>query len=151
MAKSDIRSEFIAAKLNRSRHTIKPRAYAIGLPHKWFELKAKGNLCRLIVSNWAEWSDEFSFRAPCHASRCPRYAQQHPVSHTNIRWSVLTSSKNFRARVANRTDSPVVAGHSGSGAGSKLIQKQIEHGARALVTQASVSGNGFRLRKVMAP
>jgi hypothetical protein len=43
MAKADVRSELIAAKLNRSRHTIKPRAYAIGLPHKWFELKAKGN------------------------------------------------------------------------------------------------------------
>ena len=43
MAKSDIRSELIAAKLNRSRHAIKPRAYAIGLPRKWFGLNAKGN------------------------------------------------------------------------------------------------------------
>jgi hypothetical protein len=42
MAKADVRSELIAAKLNRSRHTIKPRAYAIGLPRKWLELKAKG-------------------------------------------------------------------------------------------------------------
>jgi hypothetical protein len=82
MAKSGIRSEFIAAKLNRSRHTIKPRAYAIGLPHKWFELKAKGNLCRLILSNWVEWSDEFSFRAPA----TPRDV---PVMHNNIPLVIL--------------------------------------------------------------
>ena len=31
----------IAAKLDRSVHSIKARAYVIGLPLKWFKLKAK--------------------------------------------------------------------------------------------------------------
>jgi hypothetical protein len=42
MAEANIRPELIAAKLNRSVHAIKARAYAIGLPLKWFRLKAKG-------------------------------------------------------------------------------------------------------------
>src|ERR1700730_11891021 len=41
MAEANIRPELIAAKLNRSVHAIKARAYAIGLPLKWFKLKAK--------------------------------------------------------------------------------------------------------------
>jgi hypothetical protein len=42
MAEANIRPELIAAKLNRSVHAVKARAYAIGLPLKWFRLKAKG-------------------------------------------------------------------------------------------------------------
>jgi hypothetical protein len=42
MAEANIRPELIAAKLNRSVHAIKARAYTIGLPLKWFKLKAKG-------------------------------------------------------------------------------------------------------------
>jgi len=41
MAEANIRPELIAVKLNRSVHAIKARAYAIGLPLKWFKLKAK--------------------------------------------------------------------------------------------------------------
>jgi hypothetical protein len=32
--------EIIAAKLNRSLHALKTRAYAIGLPRKWFKRKS---------------------------------------------------------------------------------------------------------------
>jgi hypothetical protein len=42
MAEANIRPEVIASKLNRSVHAIKARAHAIGLPLKWFRLKAKG-------------------------------------------------------------------------------------------------------------
>jgi hypothetical protein len=42
MAEASIRPELIAAKLNRSVHAVKARAYAIGLPLKWFKLKANG-------------------------------------------------------------------------------------------------------------
>jgi len=42
MAEASTRPEIIAAKLNRSIHAIKARAYAIGLPLKWFKVKAKG-------------------------------------------------------------------------------------------------------------
>src|SRR5216684_7496656 len=41
MAEANTRPEVIAAKLNRSVHAIKARAYMIGLPLKWFKLKAK--------------------------------------------------------------------------------------------------------------
>jgi hypothetical protein len=41
MAEANIRPELIAAKLNRSVHAIKACAYVIGLPLKWFKLKAK--------------------------------------------------------------------------------------------------------------
>ena len=41
MAEAITRPEIIAAKLNRSVHVIKPRAYMIGLPLKWFKLKAE--------------------------------------------------------------------------------------------------------------
>lgn len=41
MAEANFRPEEIAAKLNRSVHAIKARAYTIGLPLKWFKLKAK--------------------------------------------------------------------------------------------------------------
>jgi hypothetical protein len=44
MAGASIRPELIAAKLNRSVHAVKARAYAIGLPLKWFRLKAKREL-----------------------------------------------------------------------------------------------------------
>jgi hypothetical protein len=42
MAEANTRPEVIAAKLDRSVHAIKARAYTIGLPLKWFKLKAKG-------------------------------------------------------------------------------------------------------------
>jgi hypothetical protein len=42
MAEAKARPEVIAAKLNRSVHAIKARAYKIGLPMKWSKLKAKG-------------------------------------------------------------------------------------------------------------
>jgi hypothetical protein len=42
MAEAEIGPEIIAAKLNRSVHTLKARSYTIGLPLKWFKLKAKG-------------------------------------------------------------------------------------------------------------
>jgi hypothetical protein len=41
MAEANIRPETIAANLNRSIHAIKARAYLIGLPLKWFKMKAK--------------------------------------------------------------------------------------------------------------
>ena len=41
MAEANIRPELIAEGLNRSVHAIKARAYAIGLPLKWFKLKAR--------------------------------------------------------------------------------------------------------------
>jgi hypothetical protein len=41
MAEANTRPEIIATKLNRSVHALKARAYAIGLPLKWFKLKAK--------------------------------------------------------------------------------------------------------------
>jgi hypothetical protein len=41
MAQANIRRELIAAELNRSVHAIKARAYAIGLPLKWFKVKPK--------------------------------------------------------------------------------------------------------------
>jgi hypothetical protein len=40
MADANTRPELIAAKLHRSVHAIRARAYAIGLPLKWFKLKA---------------------------------------------------------------------------------------------------------------
>jgi hypothetical protein len=42
MAEANTRPEMIAAKLNRSVHAVKARAYTIGLPLKWFKLKATG-------------------------------------------------------------------------------------------------------------
>jgi hypothetical protein len=42
MAEANIRPELIAEELNRPVHAIKARAYAIGLPLKWFKPKAKG-------------------------------------------------------------------------------------------------------------
>ena len=39
MAEANVRPEIIAAKLNRSVHAIKLRAYTIGLPLKWFRGK----------------------------------------------------------------------------------------------------------------
>jgi hypothetical protein len=40
MAEANTRPELIAAKLNRSVHAVRARAYTIGLPLKWFKLKA---------------------------------------------------------------------------------------------------------------
>jgi hypothetical protein len=40
LAEENVSPESIAAKLNRSVHAIKVRAYAIGLPLKWFKAKA---------------------------------------------------------------------------------------------------------------
>ena len=42
MAEANVGPEIIAAKLNRSIHTLKVRAHTIGLPLKWFKLNAKG-------------------------------------------------------------------------------------------------------------
>jgi hypothetical protein len=42
MAEANTSPEMIAAKLKRSVHAVKARAYTIGLPLKWFKLKAKG-------------------------------------------------------------------------------------------------------------
>jgi hypothetical protein len=42
MAEANTRPEIIAVKLNRTVHAVKARAYMIGLPLKWFKLKAKG-------------------------------------------------------------------------------------------------------------
>ena len=56
MAEANIRPELIAAKLNRSVHAIKARAYVIGLPLKWFKVKGRmGEFGRRNASN----------RAPC--------------------------------------------------------------------------------------
>jgi hypothetical protein len=41
MAEANIRPELIGKALNRSVHAVKARAYAIGLPLKWFK-PAKG-------------------------------------------------------------------------------------------------------------
>jgi hypothetical protein len=41
MAEASTSPEIIATKLNRSVHAIKARAYTIGLPLKWFKVKAK--------------------------------------------------------------------------------------------------------------
>ena len=41
MAESSACPEIIAANLNRTVHAVKARAYTIGLPLKWFKLKAK--------------------------------------------------------------------------------------------------------------
>ena len=41
MAEASTRPEIIATRLNRSIHAVKGRAYAIGLPLKWFKVKAK--------------------------------------------------------------------------------------------------------------
>ena len=41
-AEANVRPEIIAIKLNRTVHAVKARAYMIGLPLKWFKLKAKG-------------------------------------------------------------------------------------------------------------
>jgi hypothetical protein len=40
MGEANIRPELIAAKLNRSVHAIRARAYTIGLSLKWFKRKA---------------------------------------------------------------------------------------------------------------
>jgi hypothetical protein len=48
MAEASIRPDLIAAKLNRSVHAIKARAYVIGLPLKWFKMKAKGKCPELF-------------------------------------------------------------------------------------------------------
>jgi hypothetical protein len=42
MAEANTRPEIIAAKLNRTVHAVKKRAYVIGLPLKWLKLKARG-------------------------------------------------------------------------------------------------------------
>jgi len=41
MAEAGVRPELIAAKLKRSVPAINTRAYAIGLPLKWYKMKAK--------------------------------------------------------------------------------------------------------------
>jgi hypothetical protein len=41
MAEASVRPETIAIELNRTVHAVKARAYMIGLPLKWFKLKAK--------------------------------------------------------------------------------------------------------------
>jgi hypothetical protein len=41
MAEANIRPEIIAARLNRSIHAVRARAYAIELPLKYFKLKKR--------------------------------------------------------------------------------------------------------------
>lgn len=41
MVEANIDPEIIAAKLNRPTRTLGTRAYTIGLPLKWFKLKAR--------------------------------------------------------------------------------------------------------------
>ena len=41
MAEANVRPDIIAVSLNRTVHAVKARAYMIGLPLKWFKLKAK--------------------------------------------------------------------------------------------------------------
>jgi hypothetical protein len=41
MVEANIGPEIIAEKLNRSVQSLRIRAYTIGLPLKWFKLKAK--------------------------------------------------------------------------------------------------------------
>jgi hypothetical protein len=41
MVEASVRPEIIAVKLNRTVHAVKARACRIGLPLKWFKLKAK--------------------------------------------------------------------------------------------------------------
>jgi hypothetical protein len=40
MAEANVDPGIIAARLNRSVHNLRKRAYTIGLPLKWFKLKA---------------------------------------------------------------------------------------------------------------
>jgi hypothetical protein len=42
MVQANTGPEIIAAKLNRSVQDLRTRAYTIGLPLKWFKLRAKG-------------------------------------------------------------------------------------------------------------
>jgi hypothetical protein len=42
LAEENVGTESIAAKLKRSVPALRARAYAIGLPLKWFKVKAKG-------------------------------------------------------------------------------------------------------------
>jgi hypothetical protein len=42
MVQANTGPEIIAAKLNRSVQDLRTRAYTIGLPLKWFKLKANG-------------------------------------------------------------------------------------------------------------
>lgn len=44
MAEANIRPELIAKALKRSVHAVKARAYAIGLPLKWFKPKGEGEM-----------------------------------------------------------------------------------------------------------
>jgi hypothetical protein len=46
MAEANFRPELIAKALNRSVHAVKARAYAIGLPLKWFKLKVKTKMVK---------------------------------------------------------------------------------------------------------
>ena len=41
LAETHTDPEIIAAKLSRSVHALKTRAYAIGLPRKWFKAKPR--------------------------------------------------------------------------------------------------------------
>jgi hypothetical protein len=41
MAEANVRPEIIAVKLNRTVHAVEARAEMLGLPLKWFKLKAK--------------------------------------------------------------------------------------------------------------
>jgi hypothetical protein len=69
-----------------------------------------------------------------------------PVMHTRSKYTMVCVD-NFKKYFARESQSeptvrPLVA-QSNVGAGSRLIQNPIEHGAQALVTQASVAGNAF--------
>jgi hypothetical protein len=74
MAEANTRPEVIAAKLDRSVHAIKARAYVIGLPLKWFKLKAKGKTISPDTKSLDSTSDIVSANPPA-ARELPKPCQ----------------------------------------------------------------------------
>jgi hypothetical protein len=64
LAEANTRPEVIAAKLDRSVHAIKARAYVIGLPLKWFKLKAKWKILNPDTKSPGSTSDIVSAARP---------------------------------------------------------------------------------------
>jgi hypothetical protein len=75
MAEANTRPEVIAAKLDRSVHAIKARAYVIGLPLKWFKLKAKGKILNPDTKSPDSTSDIVSAVVPSAARELPKPCQ----------------------------------------------------------------------------
>jgi hypothetical protein len=74
MAEANTRPEVIAAKLDRSVHAIKARAYVIGLPLKWFKLKPKRKILHPDTKSPDSTSDIASV-APPAARELPKPCQ----------------------------------------------------------------------------